>query len=393
MFATLFICSSRGLIEFAVSKPIAYTIQLASLAYFLILAIRTIKIPTVYANTYFALIILALTSTLTTLFSPPVSILSMASVACVNFLNISFLFVACMLVERSNRTIINPNQVIIGTRILSLWIVSFSYFQYIGMIEFPGSYGFLENTRLSGAFGSMQHLSIVISILSLIALSFFIKSKKAIDAAIFILLISVLIISYTRIGYLIFGLSLACYLIKTSLTARRGALYKSVVPVVFGSVILIAIAGLFFDGIVSSFLERVNGINFEEASNKERMIHWEMGLAQFISGPILIGSHTGIASQIPKIIFGEPSFHYESGNLQYLVNFGALFWLITLSIFLKWSTLIPKESPLKHLPVVLTLALFIYMFNEIAPVYITFVLASICTIAIYHDKQNPSKEN
>ncbi|WP_312168679.1 O-antigen ligase family protein [Stutzerimonas kunmingensis] len=261
------------------------------------------------------------------------------------------------------------------------------------MIEFSGSYGFLENTRLSGAFGSMQHLSIVIAILSLITLSIFIKSKKLIDATVFILLMSVLVISYTRIGYLIFGLSLAFYLVKTSLTARHGALYKSVFPVVFGSLILTAIAGLFFDDVAYSFLERVNGISFKETSNKERMMHWEMGLAQFISGPILIGSQTGIASQIPKIIFGEPSFHYESGNLQYLVNFGVIFWLIILTIFLKWSILIPKESPLKHLPLVLTLALFIYMFNEIAPVYITFVLASICIIAIYHDKQKPSNEN
>lgn len=378
---TLLVVSSRSLLELMLPRQVAYTIQFVFLVVFALYFTRILYIRKIYYILFYTAFLLIICSLLYTTVYSSISFKSSFSVVVVNLLNIYYLTLALIFLENIDRFKIDLNKSVNILRFLSLSIIITSIMQVYGLIDFTGSFAFQDNKRLTGAFGSMQHYSIFLSVISFLVLAVLYKRFSFLDLIIFIFLLYFLAISLTRIGYIIFIVSLLGYFILTFLSEDYNKIAKFIPYLIFfafGMLLFYYIYPDFFE----SFLGRILSINLEDYSNQLRVQHWISGFNFYFEGPILIGVNTGFASQIPSLIFSENSFHFESAVIQYLINFGFIFFVLFLFIFYKWFSILKYGCFTKGLPLGMFVALFIYMYNEVAPIFILFLLISLISSSI-----------
>ena len=372
----LLLTTSRSVLELFLNKQIAYQIQVFAMFMLAYVYFRVANIGARLIFAYLALFFLASISFINTLLDPVLSIYSIVVVFGVNFINLFYIIAAISINISRPRIEVDVGLLSRINKILILNIFVFASLQYFGYLEFPGSYGFNDNLRLSGSFGSMQHLSIVIAILGLIQLYLVVHEKRIIDAIFFLMAFVVIVVAFTRIGYFIFFLTIVFALFNEFARNRFAIPLKYLTGFVVTFLTSVFVGFYFFPDIIFDFLMRVSSVGLDDYSNAERFWHWSNGLSSFMSGSILISDITGFASQIPLILFGERSSHFESGHLQYLVNFGLLFWLIIILLFIAWLKSFNFSGLFSWFPLVIFLALFIYMFNEVVPVFVLFPLIS-----------------
>jgi len=382
-----FVSQSRGVFELSIGKIGGYAFQLLSLlvvalAFFSKFALQKPKhIAFIY---YYILVILFLFTIITTLFLGQNSLEQAVSVGFVNILNIFFLSTAYYIYScRRDITVssIIKNESVINTLILalSMYVSALSLFQFFGFIEFPGSWFIGEVVRLSGPVGSKQHLSILMGVLSLLSLSLYTRHQSKANLFVVVTNCLVLILAFTRIGYFLFGSTLLAYFIRNLQSFRK--LFFNKTFIFIG--LMAAFYLIFFSGFgdkFSLFLSRIFAIgDLEEGANLNRFESWSRGLELYLESPILISNMLGSASQIPKQVLDLQVSHFESGQVQYLINFGLIFTVIVNLVFVRWGCLSLMSRPVSivsPLPITLALSLFIYMFNEIVPIFILLPLVA-----------------
>lgn len=380
--AGVLVCSSRGVFELLVSKVVGYASQLGVL---ILLALIFFKIYFFRARINRSLPIFLFWCITTLLaFSLGLTILDGSNsplqaivVLGPNLLNIFFAAAAFHIAtdrglpEYSSSTVKRFTSVVVG---VSLYVSTLSILQYAGVLDFPGDVTIGEALRLSGPLGSKQHLSLVVAIFGLILLSIVSRSPSPLTITAFLINLFVLFFCFTRIGYFVFFSTLLIWgclngkRIIAALMSRKGA-----AALVFG-VIILAVANSYFRKEVEAFANRAD-VDVADRSNTVRMDAWRQGLDFYSNETTLIVSNrVGSASQIPAQILNLPVYYYESGQIQYLINFGLLPFILINMIFVGWFFMSPKLGVAKGAPLALSAALFIYMFNEIVPVFVLFPL-------------------
>jgi len=376
-FLALVVATARELLDLVAPSVFSYAAQFAALLCAAI-ALRGLfgALGRVERMIFAVAVFAASVSAALTVALRNVPVIAVLAVSTVNVINVYFLALASH-VHRSQDRLPGSVAVMVWklARIISIWVATFALLQYFDVVQFAGSYRFAGRQRLTGALGSMQHLSIVLAILSVLFIARAEKTRRPIDIATCVLLMGTLLVSLTRIGYLIVGVTLAIYLLRmvALVQLRRIIPVALIAAPIFASVVVVVA----YSGVLDDVLLRLAGMSLAESSNQERIWHWSAGYRKFTDGLLIVGSWTGFASQIPRIAFGMDSAHYESGQLQYLINFGVIFWLAIGLLFWRWYKALPSSSLGRGLVPALWLALFIYMFNEIVPVFVLFPLVTL----------------
>lgn len=384
----ILVCTSRGVFELLANKKLGYFAQFGALVLIAIVLfnkhfnfrtrLNKISLPQLL---FWNVLVLTVASLVLTMTFGSNSFEQAVVVWVPNILNIFFAAVAFQIatekfeVDCDHRLDRYFSRMIIG---ISIYVSFLSILQYLGLVDFPGDALFGESIRLSGPLGSKQHLSLVMSILSLILLSIIHRSSSVLAVSAFLVSMLVLVLCFTRIGYVIFFLSVAIWAstnsgrLFLSLGKRKGIIF------VLSALALFAIFGNLFYDELQTFIARLNTLESLDGSNVARIDSWRRGVDLFVDDTsLLISNCMGSASQIPKQILGIEASHYESGQIQYLINFGLLPSLLINGIFVGWFLKTKRVGVTKALPLVLMGALMIYMFNEIVPVFVLFPLVAI----------------
>jgi O-Antigen ligase. len=385
----LLVFSSRGVFELVSTKLLGYSLQLFFLTAISVALFIKTKPKTFLSSRSYSMgaIVLALMTLglLCSIGAGEVTPSQAFLVFAVNALNLTFVIHALRICSLHDSVKVAPGfeKCFHGIVVVSaLYACTLTFAQFLGYVEFPGDASFQGASRLSGPYGSKQHLSLSLALHALLLLSIWLRSKGVIAFFALLVTLFLLLMSYTRIGYVVFLLPLAHYFIVEGRKAQRlTSLITDPRAILFG--LVLAVSATFVitrhsEG-VELLIARFQTIDVGEESNSVRIAQWMAGVEFYASHPssFLISTMTGSASQIPRQLLGIDTPHYESGQIQYLINFGALAFLLINYMFLTWYVKSPRQSVLKFVPITAAAALFIYMFNEIVPVFVLFPIIAI----------------
>ena len=375
----LVIANSRGWLEFFLNKKTAYFIQAMALTLAIIAIILNFRNCRNFVRVFSTIIAtitgVASLSLLTTISFNDIAPLQTIVVFGVNCLNLTFLVAAIALAyELGANKPTNYKTIEKTFNAIAIFVILTGYLQMFGLIDLPGEAKFGAYKRLSGPHGSKQHYSIALSIFTYLSFSLARKLQTNFNWIIFSILCITLLISFTRIGYVIFFISCAVpaiiYGLTNTSTGSTKAIYSFLVLTLFALTL-----GLAFQEETSTFIERLS--TFTISDNTKRIDSWEKGISAFENLRYhLVSDKLGSASQIPSALFNDRTPHYESAHLQYLVNFGIAFWLCVIALFLSWS-IIQNSLWQLFFPIAILLSLTFYMSNEIVPCFIIFPLLSL----------------
>lgn len=298
----------------------------------------------------------------------------------INVINIMFLIVSISILYNINLIsyYFAEFSSIYILRIISIFIIILSFASVFGFIDFPGTASYGDFLRISGSLGSKQHLSIILSLLFLMNLEISFKLMKVLDIIITFVLLTLLLITFTRIGYLIVAISVFLFYVNSFLFNKKIAHLKFILVFFLILFILFFLFYHYNSIYINTIIDRILDININEYSNKLRLQSFEAGIKLYFSGLIFISNQTGMASQLPGVLYGLNINHYENGQLQYLINFGLFFTILVMIFYARWAYFLRKINSFNSFtPVAMWFALFSYMFNEIIPIYVFYPFISI----------------
>jgi O-antigen ligase len=369
---------SRGIGELLIGKTSSYIIQLAALLVALI-----VLWPYLFywcRDHYVSMSILIFTA-LASVFFSDMSLQAYGAVLAVNIINLLFLVIALGILscKQPLRPNVDSFLVIRIFYCVLAWVVFFGYLDFFDVVDFPGDSKYGNYSRAAGSLGSKQHLSLVLGLLVVMAMSIRASIFILFHRALLLASIILLAICFTRIGYFVVIMSILSFVVWRLKKART---IKSVAIATVGSLILSVGFLVFFPELFSVSIDRLFQIDPSEMSNMNRFYAWGLGWSYFTDGIIVLGSNSGFGSQIPSILFNEYSLHFESGQLQYLVNYGLIFFFGICYYFYLFFRYLPLGSLIAFAPPALWLSLFIYMSNEIVPVFVLFPLLAFIAVQI-----------
>lgn len=362
---------SRGVGELFFGKGIAYVGQAIALSFLFLIFLPFLPWSSRFdAGLFFLIFVSGLVSFLITMFSDGYDLLPSFVVLFVNLLNLYFVYVSiclCRCYKKVGCSSVDRDRFTSVLRIVAVWVFSSSLLAFLGVVEFPGDATYGDYLRLSGSFGSKQHFAIVVSLLAISLYVCFSFSRNSLDLLLSLLLIVVVLFSFTRIGYFFLGFFFFVYFLFASL--KNTTIRVHTFFYFLGGLIFVFWVGVEFNAQISVIFERISDFRISEGSNAVRIAAWGHGFDVFSSTPILFSDRLGFASQIPQNLFSIYSSHFESGHIQYLVNFGLIFWLLVIVLFCRLYWSIPNGFQFKFVAILVFLGLMFYMFNEIVPVF------------------------
>jgi hypothetical protein len=312
-------CTSRGIFEILIGKTAGYGLQITIwtgfLASLLIISRGYIKTSHGMMFLYLLLGFAAFSSSLITL---DVRGFEYGIIYAVAMMYISGLILYGIAVRLSFFEI----KTVIDSFIpVTCLLIGIGVAQEVGAINLPGGSG-LGFVRPSSLTGSYLHYPIVIAILALIFGQAAFILRKWRYAVMSILCVSAVIISASRSGAMILGLSGALWVVFFLSSMRTVRKFDALMVVL----ILIAMScGGLWALSDNFFVKRIlSSTDLTSAGNDDRLYLWKIGFDVFTDGPILLGKETGLYTNITSNIAGTTGGIVESGLLQQLVNFGLI---------------------------------------------------------------------
>jgi hypothetical protein len=291
----------------------------------------------------------------------------------VNILNFSFLILAFQMIYYVREPLPGLNKVLF---VLGGYVAATAYLQFFGFVEFAGTAEFGELIRVSGAPGSKQHLSLILSVFAVYFLHNLFLKMSILTLTMFVFVLFSLFITYTRVGYVFFFIVIFFWFV---LQGYYGKFTISVRFIVAGLVLLgllLIVMSYLMPDAFEAFISRISMLDMSEYSNRLRFDAWIRGWEFYIDGCIVFSCDAGMASQIPGKLFSINVPHYENGHIQILINMGMVGWglLMLLLLYPLYRVKRPREFSVMAATII---CLFIYMFNEIVPVFVLISLVLI----------------
>ena len=199
---------------------------------------------------------------------------------------------------------------------------------------------------------------------------YFLKERKIRHLLLAVFFAGAVVISYSRSGEMVLALGVLIFFFAASRTSTR-------VNLVFvGLLGLVAVAWL---APTSLYLQRaLSALSLQGTGNTVRVERWETGLKLWFDSPWLVGTHTGVATNIIKNLGTIDTHVVESGLIQQAVSFGlvgaALFYALLL---LPRRMIRPDYGWLRAGYLGAVLETFVYQSIEVFPFVVTLCVVSL----------------
>ena len=369
----LFLLFSRGLLEILFDKNLAYIAQLISMVLILFILSPKKKI-----NFFTSLDIILIFSYIF------ISLISAFFTAINNNFQSAFIYTLANIYIVSyiyqntfaSHIYITRYKIIYSLEIVAIILLFSSVLQQANFITLPGD-NYFNVLRPSSLTGSYLHYPIIIAVLSVIFMEIFIKNKKKHFLIVSIVLLLGVIYSYSRSGVMIIIISYLYYLLKLN------KYYFSLILIM----VILIICGEYSD----VYISRISSIfSINSPGNIERITIWKDSLRLIFDGYFLIGSHTGMYTNITKNLTNIDSIVLESTALQQIVNFGFLgFGIFYFFLFMVYKRINNQCMLMKGLALSCIIQSLIYQSGEVIPfIYLYSLLPGISNSKLLFKSQS-----
>lgn len=366
--ATLLITVARGAIELIVGKSIAYGVQVAVIALFLgvLLAAGARSTKRLTSNLIAAyLFVLA-------------ALVSMVISSVVSGIDYAWLYVVVMcfylviLVAFNSFVFAAVARIAVGGVIKAVALIMIAVAvsqQYLGFRAFPGSDSGTFGTTLRPASltGSFLHYPIALSLLAFALLGIYAQTRRSSYLIVGLLSFGGVAFSLSRSGLVLCVVGLAVgFVLMRDLNGKL----KLIAVAVLG-VLLLALAGpsdLLLTRMLSIF--QVDG-----AGNAVRLGQWNHLLEEWVASPLVVGSQTGVYTNVTGNFSSVESSVAESSVLQQLINFGLIGLVAFYAVMIGSVRACPPEIPWFRAGLIGALSQsFVYQSVEVLPFMVLFAL-------------------
>ena len=331
VFVLLLAVTSRGVIEVVTGKQVAYAVQLiCALALVWILHRRGAALPggAVRWGGYVALYILVIGGVASAIIT--LNTWHLDSLIAPALYVATFAVLGLMLCWGTHRDRVSDNLRVVtpgASAVVLVQVAVASGQQYLGWTFAAGSdqASVALQVRPAGLTGSYLHYPLVLSVLAILLVGAWMRHRRPVPLVCAGVAVAGVLLSYSRSGMMILALTLVFALLFSRTVSTRLATLL-VVGLVVAAVLL------FLQG--SPVLDRaLSALDLESSGNAGRVAQWAAGFETWSRSPLLLGSHTGLVTNITRN-FGGVSFGVvESSLLQQLLNLGivgavATYWLL-----------------------------------------------------------------
>lgn len=374
---------SRGILEIYIGKTVAYIIQLL-LWVLLIVIIYCNKYRENNERLYSNDIILGGFFVIVAFISYYNTVLAKSFyIGIIYTLAMIWIFVS-ILISRIFKSRLNIDinfGLIISYTIVILGIVAILQQNRI-ITNLPGITWHNEDIRPSSLSGSYLHYPLIISVLSCVLLEIGNKLNNMRYMIISLFGMLLTITSYSRSGQMILVFTFILYLIRRIIISieNKKIKIKSLLLIIMSITIsVVIIIGFDINILENEYIMRaLSSINIHSNGNSDRLIAWKKGIEMWMNTNLIIGSNTGLVTNITGN-FGGSSIVVESGVIQQMVNFGLIGCLLFYLNLALLSTAINKNFYIiKSTILACIFQSFIYQSIEIIPyIFILSILPNI----------------
>lgn len=385
VFLTIFVVTSRGLIEFVVGKQIAYIVQ-AVAAFVLVYSLRrrAVVVPgTRRSGNYvavYAIVLSGLVSSFLTVGRWNMDSAATPLLYVATFTGLSLLLCLGADADRLSDAIrvVAPVAIVV----VVLQIVTATAQQNFGWQLLSGTdYGtFGDRARPSGLTGSFLHYPLVLAVLGIIIFGAWVRQRSTLLLVATALVLYGILTSYSRSGMMILVLTIVIAVLTGPTVATR-------VVSGLGLVFVSAFVLLAFSG--NPVLDRaLSSIDLDAAGNGVRLRQWVGGVTSWFDSTLFFGSYTGLVTNISRN-FGDASWFgvVESSLLQQLLNLGIVGTIATYWLLVSVARAVPRRDTWIRAGVTACiLQTLIYQSIEVLP-YIA--LLAIIPLVFTHERGSP----
>lgn len=367
-FVTLLTTVARGAIELIVGKSLAYGIQVGAIALFigvlLTAGARSTKRLTSNLIAAYAFVLAAL--------------VSMVTSSVLNGIDYAWLYIVVMcfyvviLVVFNSFVFAAVARIAVGPVIASVALVMLAAAvsqQYLGFRIFPGNDTGTFGTTLRPASltGSFLHYPIALALLAFALLGIFAQTRRSSYLVMGLLSFGGVVFSLSRSGLVLCIIGLAAgFVLMRGLNGKL----KLIATAVLG-IMLLALAGpsdLLLTRMLSIF-------QADGAGNEVRLGQWNHLLAEWSASPLVVGSQTGVYTNVTGNFSSVESSVAESSVLQQLINFGLVGLVAFYAVMIGSVRACPPEVPWFRAGLIGALAQsVVYQSVEVLPFMVLFAL-------------------
>lgn len=367
-FLVLLIVVSRGALEVALGKQIAYGLQFGAVSAFLLLILL---VGTQARQGLTGRLIAAYVFVLAAL-------MSMAASAATHNIDFAWPYVVVMLFytlvitafggfrfDVVRRIAIGPAVAVVTLALVGVALAQ----QFLGWHGLPGndSGTFGSTLRPASLTGSFLHYPIALAILAYVLLGIFMQTRQRGYLWIGLIGVAGVVLSLSRSGLV---LCLSAALVGALMLRTLSSKLKVVAALGTGFLVIALVfpSGQFIDRALSTF-------QADGAGNATRIGQWNRIIGEWLASPLIVGNQTGVYTNVTANFAGTANSVAESSVLQQLINFG-LVGLIS-SYFVLWGSVraAPTDVPWFRAALIGALAQsFFYQSIEVFPFMLIYAM-------------------
>lgn len=382
-FVTLLTTVSRGAVELIVGKSLAYGIQVAVIALFLgvLLAAGARSTKRLTSNLVAAYLFLI------------AALASMVVSSLVSGIDYAWLYVVVMcfyvviLVACNSFVFAAVVRIAVGPVVRAVAVIVIGVAlsqQYLGFRIFPGndSGTFGTTLRPASLTGSFLHYPIALSLLAFALLGIYAQTRRPSYLVVGLLSFGGVALSLSRSGLVLCIVGLAAgFVLMRNLNGKLKLLAVAVV-----GILLLALAGP-SDLLLSRMLSIFQA---DGAGNAVRLGQWNHLLGEWFASPLVVGSQTGVYTNVTGNFASVESSVAESSVLQQLINFGLVGLVAFYAVMIGSVRACPPEVPWFRAGLVGALAQsFVYQSVEVLPFMVFFALMPVIAARYRSDGTAP----
>jgi hypothetical protein len=345
----LVLCSTRGVLEFAIGKNAAYLVQVGGIVLLLAGYVSPAALSAYFRRegTVSLWLLVGLG------FSIVVSILiTLAQTGTLGasyfFLFVFTVFVYFYSVSNYKRRFIRPRLAyagVIGVALLQA-AVGFAQQRSVFPLDLPGAtYGF-DNLRVPGLTGSYLHYPLFVAVVASLCGADYLRSKRPGSALACIVLTACIFSALSRSGMLIILGTFGFAFLREPLRflARHARLLITAALV---STAMIVLGGASGHGVMGEGAQRMAGAtNLQSDGNDARTEAWDKAVSLALPVNAIAGSYFGLVTNSASDELKEQYGIVESSLLQQVLNIGVLGSIFYFGLLISLTKLVSRESRL-----------------------------------------------
>jgi hypothetical protein len=343
------LCSTRGLLEFAIGKNAAYLVQVGGIVVLLMWYVSPSALSSYFRREGMGAFWLVAGLIFSIILSIVITLAQTGEIgASYLFLFVFTIFIYFYSISNYKKRFIRPGVAYAGLVLVAFiqGAVAFAQQRSAFPIELPGwTYGF-DNLRSPSLTGSYLHYPLFVALVASLCGVDYLVSKRKLSAIACLVLGACIFSALSRSGMLIILSTFGFAFIREPLRFLSKHA-KLIIVALLASGAMVVLGGANGDGVLTTGTQRVTGAtNLDSDGNDGRTEAWDK--ARSLASPInvIAGSYFGLVTNAASDAVKQQYGIVESSLLQQILNIGVLGSIFYFGMLISITKLVSQQSKL-----------------------------------------------